>query len=203
MRKSILPIVLLLVAFLTGAANARDLTFFVVSDTHYGRNPVGDCTVPLLVDKMNHLPGAEYPACISGTVGKPRGVIHIGDITQSGNQCDWEHFVHDYGLTGSDGRLAFPVYETFGNHGLGAGHPVRNGIRERNKRRVGLTAVSENGLHYSWDWDGIHFVNCGICPGTTMHPYDPEHSIEFLESDWLPHSVSAVVYDACSSMTSP
>ena len=180
MRKSIL---LLLAVLLTVAADARDLTFFVVSDTHYGRNLVGDRTVPLLVEKMNHLPGAHYPAIISGTVGKPRGVIHIGDITQSGKQVDWEHFVRDYGLTGSDGRLAFPVYETFGNHDGEADHPVRNGIRERNKHRIGLTAVSENGLHYSWDWEGIHFVNCGICPGTTKQPYDPEHSIEFLESD--------------------
>ena len=38
-----------------------DLTFFVVSDTHYGLSPRGDETVPLLVEKMNALPGTKYP----------------------------------------------------------------------------------------------------------------------------------------------
>ena len=38
-------------------AAPRDLTFIVVSDTHYGLNPVGDETVPLLVDKMNAIAG--------------------------------------------------------------------------------------------------------------------------------------------------
>lgn len=164
-------------------AGSRDFTFFVVSDTHYGLSPSGDLTVPLLVEKMNGLPGTPYPAGIGGSVGKPLGVLHIGDITNNGTKPQWEMFVRDYGLTGREGRPVWPVYEAFGNHDGGANLPVRNGIRERNKKRVGLAAISENGLHYSWDWGGIHFVNCGISPGTTIHPYDPEHSLEFLEQD--------------------
>lgn len=171
----------------TMAWGARDLTFFVVSDTHYGTSTNGDKTIPLLVEKMNQLPGKEYPAKIGGAVGRPRGVIHIGDITNAGKKPQWDMFVRDYGLVGGDGRLTWPVYETFGNHDGGPKLPVRDGIRERNRKRVGLTAVSDNGLHYSWDWDGVHFVNCGISPGTTINPYDPEHSIEFLGKDLKQH----------------
>ena len=160
---------------------ARDLTFFVVSDTHYGLSPAGDRTVPLLVDRMNALPGTDYPAALGGKVGVPRGVLHLGDITNDGKREQWDMFVRDYGLTGKEGRLQWPVYETCGNHDGGPKTPVRDGIRARNPQRVGLTAISGNGLHYCWNWDGILFVNLGIAPGSTTRPYDPEYSMEFLE----------------------
>jgi predicted phosphodiesterase len=159
-------------------ADARDLTFYVVSDTHYGTSTNGDQMLSLLVNKMNTLHGAAYPDAIGGVVAKPRGVLHIGDITNKARKPEWESFLRDYA------RLAWPVYETFGNHDGGATSPVRIGIRERNKKRVGLTTLSENGLHYSWDWDGIHFVNCGICPGTTAKRYDPEHSLSWWPETW-------------------
>ena len=89
---------------------ARDLTFFVVSDTHYGLSPAGDRTVPLLVDRMNALPGTDYPAALGGKVGVPRGVLHLGDITNDGKREQWDMFVRDYGLTGKEGRLKWPVY---------------------------------------------------------------------------------------------
>ena len=111
----------------SAAQAARDLTFFQVSDTHYGKSPVGDKTVPMLVDKMNALPGTPYPAIIGGKVGAPRGVIHTGDITNDGKKEQWLMFVRDYGLTGKDGRLAYPVYETFGNHDGGSSGVVRKG----------------------------------------------------------------------------
>lgn len=165
----------------------RDLTFFVVSDTHYGLSPEGDRTIPKLVDMMNALPGTEYPADLGGKVGTPRGVLHIGDMTNDGKKEQWEMFVRDYGLTGKDGRLKWPVYEAYGNHDGGPKQPVRDGIRARNPKRVALTSVSDNGLHYSWDWEGIHFINLGVAPGTTTRPYDPEFSMEFLEQDLKKH----------------
>ena len=165
------------------ASQPTDLTFFVVSDLHYGTSVGGDEAIPKLVDLMNALPGTEYPDKIGGKVGVPRGVIQIGDITNDGKAVNWDKFVKDYGLNGTDGRLKYPVYETFGNHDGGPKLPVRDGIKARNKQRVGLTDVSENGMFYSWDWSGVHFVSLGISPGTTTRPYDPEHSIDFCVSD--------------------
>jgi len=181
----------LLLGGLAGAAGAaekddsagEDLTFFVVSDTHYGLSPRGDETVPQLVDKMNALPGTPYPAGLGGTVGAPRGVIHIGDITNDGKAANWEKFVRDYGLDGTDGRLKYPVYETFGNHDGGARSPVREGIRLRNKKRVGVKDVSESGLHYAWDWGRVRFVSLGVSPGTTRKTYDPVNSTDFAVQD--------------------
>lgn len=195
MRKSNLACFLfglLVLPVLPAAAENRpaddSLTFFVVSDTHYGLSPRGDETIPLLVEKMNRLPGTEYPARIGGgRVGVPRGVLHIGDVTNDGKEKSWKMFVRDYGLTGSEGRLSVPVYETFGNHDGGPKSLVRTAIKERNRGRLGLTEVSENGLHYSWDWNNVHFVNLGIAPGTTVRPYDPEHSMEFAAKDLAKH----------------
>jgi cytolysin (calcineurin-like family phosphatase) len=162
---------------------SRDLTFFLVSDTHYGLSAEGDKTIPKLIDAMNQLPGSPYPVSVGGKVGKPSGVLHTGDITNSAKPAEWNLFVGDYGLRGGDGRLVYPVYETFGNHDGGENLCVRQGIYERNKIRPGLTLLSKNGLHYSWDWQGIHFISGGISPGTTCHPYDPAHSIEFINDD--------------------
>lgn len=161
-----------------------DLTFYVVSDTHYGLCPIGDQTIPKLVDMMNWLPGEQYPSKIGGgTVGTPRGVLHIGDMTNDGKEKNWRLFVEDYGLTGHDGRLGYPVYEAFGNHDGGANLPVRLGIIERNLHRVGIQDVAANRLNYSWDWGKIHFINLGISVGTTTRPYDPENSVDFLVKD--------------------
>lgn len=96
MRHSILIKTFLVALFALWAAapfvmaGARDVTFFVISDSHYGLSPAGDETASALVDKMNRLPGAPYPVVVGGVAGKPRGVIHIGDITNDGRQPHWE-----------------------------------------------------------------------------------------------------------------
>ena len=55
-------------------ATARDLTFFHVSDTHYGLSAPGDAAMTRLVDAMNALPGTAYPTNFGGKVAAPRGV---------------------------------------------------------------------------------------------------------------------------------
>ena len=107
----------------------------------------------------------------------------------------WAEFVQDYGLSGSDGRLGFPVYEGFGNHDGMTGKSVsRAGIKERNKSRVGLTAVSANGFHYSWDWDHVHCVQLNLFPGKDSADcivgppnHDPEDALGFLKEDLAKH----------------
>ncbi|MFN9827850.1 MAG: hypothetical protein ACK58J_27170, partial [Planctomyces sp.] len=98
-----------------------------------------------------------------------------------------------YGLTGREGRLRLPLYEVHGNHDSprGDGYAVQQ-IRRRNRERVGLTAVSENGLHYSWDWGPVHFVNLGIVVGEVSEParrrrYAPLGSLQFLQDDLQKH----------------
>ncbi|MBM4154440.1 MAG: hypothetical protein FJ221_05360 [Lentisphaerae bacterium] len=181
LRGVLLAVVLVSARSAPGAA--RDLTFFHVSDTHYGLSEPGDLAMTALVDAMNALPGTAYPTNLGGVVARPRGVIHTGDMTNDGSAEPWAAFVRDFGLLGGDGRLAWPVYETFGNHDGGSNRPVRTAIRERNPRRREVTAISSNGIHCAWTWEGIRFIGCGISPGTRATTYDPEESLAFLAGE--------------------
>lgn len=188
------------------AKTARDITFLHISDLHYG---VKNFDRPLLqhtIDAMNALPGLPYPTALGGNVGKVSGVILTGDLTNDGMASEFPDFAADWGLTGKDGRLKFPLYEGAGNHDgapsctknpdLGA---VRRLIIQRNNNRVGWVNKSPNGLHYSWDWQDVHFVclneSAGVendkrYPGNPAYNRKkqdycnpPEMSLQFLEQD--------------------
>lgn len=167
-------------------ADPDNITFLVVSDTHYRIDTLHENTRN--VRAMNAVAGTPYPDGLGlQRVATPLGVIHCGDCTNDARQWQWDTFVSDYGLTGTEGLLAYPVYEICGNHDGSRGSPVGDGIVERNRRRPGLAGLSDNGLHYSWDWGAIHFVSLGTRPGTEAHPYNPHHSLDFLKADLEKH----------------
>jgi predicted phosphodiesterase len=189
-------------------ADGEVLSFIVAGDTHY----LADKDSPermdaksleicgRLVDTFNRLPGTAIPEeAGGGQVRALRGLIHVGDIIDTGDKrggvtdkmqaTEWSAFVDDYGLSGSDGRLNVPVYEVFGNHDAphGTGLALEK-IAERNKRRPGVSNVSTNGLHYSWDWGDIHFINLGLIVGadrnvTRKRRYAALDSLDFLVAD--------------------
>jgi cytolysin (calcineurin-like family phosphatase) len=175
----------------------NDVTFFASSDSHYGRENNASIN-RRVIQEMNALPGTELPAAAGyPRVRTPRGVVLNGDLLDMGFDQDTaaanlSAFVGDYGLTGHDGLLCYPLYEGFGNHDGGPDKSfVRKAIRERNARRIGLTAISPNGLHYSWDWDHVHCVNLNLfggagpadVKGVNGPEHDPEGSLDFLVSD--------------------
>jgi cytolysin (calcineurin-like family phosphatase) len=149
------------------------------------------------IDLMNRAPGLPLPVNVGPAwVGTPRGVVLNGDLLDRGFEKDaaghWAEWVRDYGLNGADGRLAFPVYEGFGNHDGGPTRSVtRAAVRERNKTRVGLSGISANGLHYSWDWDQVHLVQVNLFGGdgpddvqnVSKSEHNPEEALEFLRQD--------------------
>jgi len=175
----------------------NDVTFFVCSDTHYGMTYTIQNANRTAIDNMNWLPGTEYPAAVGGgIVHSPRGVVVCGDLTD-GKSEQWSQFMEDYGVNG-EGRLAYPVYEGLGNHDGPVGGPVREGIKKRNSQRRGLTNISNNGLHYSWDWDDVHLVQLNIYAGDIRDKQvgrdfrsridmgkenEPEFSLSFLIED--------------------
>lgn len=195
----------------TSAADGNALpkvAFLVVGDTHYLANKETPARMDLrsaeicgrLVDTLNRLPGTAIPAeAGGGKVAATAGLIHAGDIIDTGDKngrvqeemqkTEWAAYADDYGLTGSDGRLKMPVYEVHGNHDSpqGKGWAIDK-IIERNKRRPGVVNVSENGLHYSWDWGPAHFVNLGLIVGTQKsvtrkRRYAALDSLDFLVAD--------------------
>lgn len=168
-----------LTAFLSlacGTALAADVTFFSFSDSHYGADD-GGRRPPMVQSKMvpviNSLPGAAYPAAVGGTVGKPRAVIMQGDLINDGAVSDkyptqWANYLADFGVNG-EGRCKFPVFEAVGNHDVNPDMFVFNQVKARNlvRKQLGyIQHISPNGYHYSWDWDGVHFVNVNLFPAT-------------------------------------
>jgi hypothetical protein len=188
-------------------ARSAPVSFFLVGDTHYRANLEGTPQMDLtsseynarLVQWLNKLPGTPLPAELGGgVVPQPSGIIHAGDCVDSGDkgpgkhqvaEAEWAAFIADWGLNGNDAKLRWPVREVHGNHDSPHGDgPILAAIIERNKRRAGLTNVSPNGLHYSWDWGGVHFVALGIVVGETpevnrKRRYAPMGSLPFLQQD--------------------
>jgi len=182
----------------------RNLTFFLIGDTHYGFNENTAAYNQAVIDEINALPGTPYPeAAFTGKVKIPKGVVVLGDLVEHGHKKiglkEWEEYSRDFGVAG-EGRIAFPVYEGFGNHDGGIEHGIRQLIKDRNYKRPGVEHISKNGFHYSWDWEGIHFIQLNLFPGTTADeipnplgfPFEgswkePLYSLKFLRSDLKNH----------------
>jgi hypothetical protein len=187
--------------------DASSLAFCVISDTHYFANAESPGELDerslkvcsRLVDTLNHLPGTTIPNLAGGGIVQPlRGIIHAGDVIDSGDKrgqiyekmqrTEWEAFVADFGLHGTEGRLRFPIFELHGNHDSPSGEGLAiEAMRERTARRKCLSR-SANGLHYSWDWGPIHFIQLGIVVGQDRsnpqrRRYHPMDSLEFLIGD--------------------
>ncbi len=192
-------------------ADTERIAFVVIGDTHYFANQqapgeLQDASAKVcrqLIDTLNRLPGADLPPALGGgEVGEIRGVIHAGDIIDTGDKrgalqeqmqrTEWEHYQQEFGLTGTEGRLSYPVFEVHGNHDSPGGDGlVIDGLRERSRRRK-VTSRSANDLHYSWDWGPVHFINLGIVVGqdrevTQRRRYHPLDSLEFLIGDLQQH----------------
>jgi hypothetical protein len=162
------------------AATAEPVSFFLIGDTHYfaakekpaALDDNSRITTSRLIDWLNKLPGTDLPdAAGGGKLPTPRGVIHAGDLIDSGDkgssatarqqqETELAAFHADFGLTGADAKLKWPTYEVHGNHDgpRGEGIVVPH-IIVRNKKRNGLADLADNGLHYAWTWGGVHFLN--------------------------------------------
>jgi cytolysin (calcineurin-like family phosphatase) len=66
---------------------------------------------------------------------------------------EFAEFEKVYGLKGHDGLLAYPVFESIGNHDLGPEAPIKDKARLRH-----------GGIDYSWDWDDLHLVCLDMYP---------------------------------------
>ncbi|WP_254513951.1 metallophosphoesterase [Anatilimnocola floriformis] len=194
------------------AETDKPVAFALVSDTHYLANKESPgelfadsaAVTSQLISTLNALPGKAITAeAGGGMVAALHGVIHAGDLIDTGDKSGGAHekmqatefaaFEHDFGLNGSDGKLKFPCYEVHGNHDAPRGTGlVLDGIKARNQKRPGLKNLSANGLHYSWDWGPadhqVHFINLGIVVGSSQDKenprrYNPLDSLEFLQDD--------------------
>jgi hypothetical protein len=175
------------------ASAATNFTFFLTSDVHYGnRSAANDTNRNRMVRYMNALPGTAYPAAIGDTVATPRGVLIAGDLIERQDTVLWNEYTSDYGIAGEK-KLRYPVFDAFGNHDFYTTgtikdtlYMVRRMIARNVPRRSYFTSLDSSGFHYSWDWDGVHFVNLNIYAGSTelgYNGYRPLKALEFLTAD--------------------
>ncbi|WP_254509211.1 metallophosphoesterase [Anatilimnocola floriformis] len=180
----------------------------MTSDSHYEaieRVERNDRNL-ITIERMNTLPGEAWPDKLGGgLIGKPRGVLALGDLIDDGDKngqtdIEWKHFADHFGLDGTDGALKFPVFEGWGNHD---GPPekyikqrvsVQTEIKRRNQLRLEnklISRVSPNGLHYSWDWNDVHFVQANLYPADKQNAkvryslpwHDPQDALTFVKED--------------------
>lgn len=192
----------------------RNITFLAASDSHYrepdhrlgSHNHLNRATI----EEMNQVHSLTWPEKLGGgAIDKPRGLVMPGDLIDDGDRKEndrnlsaeqYRLFEADLGLDGTDGLLKFPVFEGWGNHD---GPPVgkeKNGfssqaqIKRRNLQRQQknlISNLSPNGLHYSWDWDDVHFVQLNFYPADQQHAeiryspvwHDPQGALTFLKED--------------------
>lgn len=179
----------------------NDVTFFIATDQHYGHGVNYELNRNT-VDLMNRAAGMALPAGFGGGIVRtPLAVVDPGDLLDKGydpaNAAEkWAEWVEHYGLDGTDGVLGFPVLEGVGNHDSSATFSIpRQEIRKRNMIRKGITEVSADGLHYSWDWDHLHCINTNLFPGDgpddvmNVSPanHNPEGALQFLKDSLAKH----------------
>jgi cytolysin (calcineurin-like family phosphatase) len=190
----------------------RNVTFLSTSDCHFrtaDRRTNNDWDHET-IDQMNGITDLRWPEQLGGGgIDKPRGAVVLGDCIDDGDVKrdgkNWSaeqfgYFVQEFGLSGIDGHVKYPVFEGWGNHD---GPPVgqeKNGfsfqaeLKKRNtiRQQKGLISnLSANGLHYSWDWDDVHFIQLNLYPADRQNPkvhyssawHDPQGSLSFLKED--------------------
>lgn len=177
--------------FLSGCSN-REVTFIVASDLHFNGDSIRTVVFDTITRLMNN--SGELVSDETGVrIGKPFGAFLTGDLTEGGTAGQWEQFTAVFGLNGEK-SLKMPVFETFGNHDGNSGGIVREGIRERNRKRKGINMISDNGLHYAVREKGNLFIVLGSYPADEWDPTcewchyfketfrEPEGSLTFLRN---------------------
>jgi len=186
---TVLKAVAVLLAFAASIVSAieKRYAFLVCGDPQYhaektanpkSLDPYSEEGMDRFIRLAGGFGGREIPKSLGGgkVSQKFLGMIVTGDLIDSADKnggnypamqkFEWRRFKMDFGLTGKDGRLPYPVYELHGNHDGPQGDTfIIEDIIARNKNRPNVGMVSANGLHYSWDWGPLHLVNLGMFAG--------------------------------------
>jgi hypothetical protein len=174
----------------------RDFTLFVFSDTHLGAEqpkanpPVTKEQVIERVQKnlerMRQLPGQSFPSSIAGAnpggIAVPRSLFILGDLADGHKdpaqaRQQWHTFEMIFPREGIRfSRLTVPIFAIAGNHDRDPSGPQRRGPLERNRALSAmghLSALSENGVHFALNWDGVHLICVNLCPADSVDEQTP------------------------------
>ena len=166
-------------SFIGRTSAARDLTFFIWSDTHFGAHEETDWTRLDIIEQINKLPGTQYPPGIftNGTVDEPSFLMHLGDITHNGFMSEWDSpDLPDYvsyiqtikHLSATD-----QTFEAVGNHDVFNGAVIPNLLTQKHGQ-----------TYYSFTRHNVHFVilNPYVFRGET-NPILGQEQLNWLKND--------------------
>ena len=192
----------LLIMGLTAAGRAapstNDFAFFLMSDIHIGTDkpkenpPVTPEQVEQRVRRgVTNLvsllkgPLPERPAFKDVNRAPPadvKGIVICGDLTDGHpdpvkRAAQWTTYNDLFPAQGVvlDG-LRLPVFPAVGNHDGELKGPVRQGLIEQNRARLKagvIDAISENGVHYAVNWNGVHFICMNLYPADGPDAQNP------------------------------
>lgn len=162
----------------------RDVRFIATADPQYWEDGSQES-----VDFNNNADSTLFWTNLQRIILDARGILIAGDLTQDGLEWEQQRF--------RDGVKNFRryVYEGVGNHhphdfsGLNIGHLEKDTVLTN---RSISTDPDVNGVHYSWDWNDVHFVQLNIFPAgaNAIGHHDhisPQQSLEFLQEDLALH----------------
>ena len=182
-------------------SGAEPLTFFTISDTHFGTTGADFvANRKAMPDRLNSLSTQNFPATVGGgLVGAPKGLLMPGDLVDAPDSTLWKEFSGDYGING-EGRTKMPVYDGLGNHdGPGTNPLIVAVYQNRNRLRQTLAGARAGNMdslnyNYSWDWGPVHFVNLNLFSGSIPRTRDQitgghsaYRSLDFLKDDLAKH----------------
>lgn len=132
---------------------------------------------------------AEAPGAKSAVAASPAAHSPERGLVSSQPAHAWEQ-----ALISGNGRMGALVYgPPVGAEKFGFSFQAK--LTERNlcrQQQGWLANLSTNRLHYSWDWDDVHFVMLGIYPADRQNPliprynavwHDPQGALTFLKAD--------------------
>jgi len=150
-----------------------DLTFYVTSDIHYFRRTYN------LTDQLTHVKvlnnfyatGANWPSSsgipANTPVAQPLALIIDGDITTHGLPEDLGAFRINYERGTVPASIQYPVLFGLGNHEIVSDETPENAQRMFNylQARMANTHIDPQSGNYSWDWQGIHYIQLNTWAG--------------------------------------
>ena len=186
--------------------NPSDMTLFVATDLHFGKEDAGGIVTSqsLLrhVAEMNALPSRNVkwpnPGFASDVIGEPVAIVTTGDNTHYGQSWQFEFFRWLYEpeqrtLKNYPDAIKWPVFVGNGNHDIAGDCYMNNcALRSYNyittRHRAGCMGVTNfhDGSHnYSWDMNGIHFVQLHTWAGDTRLGANGTHEpgLDWLKAD--------------------
>ena len=173
-------------------------TFIIVADTHYSSVDENHPASHAMVNAINRIADGktEWPSMIQGKpthfscantpIAPPKGIIHLGDMTDFGSQSElnggsgyfglksylgfrqcWEH--DGTGAVPKSGKkktkVQYPVYCGLGNHDLDFVQANRNRmwkyVQQRhagNNAPVPVPVVDEDSLSYALHWEPLRIL---------------------------------------------